>query len=187
MFRGYVAFQALRVCIFNMHPDAWKDQHEETSEISPNGWDSTAKSGVQVVFFFNSVLLFLPEWRPKCLLWGQTLGVRGWKICPHGFLIFFVVYTVYPSSHNHGSVENGCISNSSCVFRYFSTCMIMGEKGRVVVALCSVLGDVFLSSHWVFWSCLVRMKRSRRYLEESARCIWVSKLTLATSCNPLFR
>ena len=33
-------------------------------------------------------------------------------------------------------------------FRYFSTSMIMGEKGRVVVALCSVLGDVFLSSHW---------------------------------------
>ena len=58
------------------------------------------------------------------------LGLHNYpnaKICPESCVygMFYSTYTytinikysckIYPSSHNHGSVENGCISNMSCL------------------------------------------------------------------------
>ena len=100
-----MAFQALR------HPDAWEDQHEETSEISPHGWDSTAKSGVQVVLFFQQCTTLPPTMKTQMPPLRSDPGSKGVESLPPWFFDLFCC--VYPSSHNHGSVENGCISNSS--------------------------------------------------------------------------
>ena len=59
-------------------------------------------------------------------------STNGWSPQKsHGFFIMAKHFCLYPSSHNHGSVENGCISSRIVSFHvgWFSTSMTMGERG----------------------------------------------------------
>ena len=86
---------------------------------------------------------------------------------------------IYASSHNHSSVQNGCVSNSSYIFytfhtQLFSTSMIMGE--RVVLT--------FLVKKT--WGPLIRADTRPPYLRGPAWMIFVStEYTISWTCHTI--
>ena len=80
----------------------------------------------------------------------------------------------YTSFHNHGSVKNGCISNSIVTFQtqLFSTSMLMG--GRVIMINLCVIDSS--NAEGLRWTWAKALPWTRRWEKISLCCWWVSGL-----------
>ena len=87
-------------------------------------------------------------WNDHCALANESfVGCTNyrWKLKA---LSLKLTSEIYASSHNHSSVQNGCVSNSSYIFytfqtQSFSTSMIMGERVVLTFLLKKTWGPSF--------------------------------------------